>query len=257
MNANWLRNFTRNSLKGHLLGELLIKGLSRQRYDTICFVAATRMSETDFWKKSYLGPSLQPLLQEAGITAKIYFENTLGLPEVYNREILESRADILVFLHDDVWLADLNLPQKISYALKNYDIVGLAGNKNKSKRRITWFASKALGDKFIPDKDDLSGIVAHGHPERHDISYFGPTPAQCQVMDGLFLAATTRRLRGSKVKFDERFKFHFYDLDFCNTAKRAGLTMGTWPIDAVHASTGAYNSESWRNALKLYQAKWE
>ena len=58
------------------------------------------------------------------------------------------------------------------------------------------------------------------------------------------------------VRFDPQFKFHFYDLDFCRSCEKAGLSMGTWPIDIMHASGGVFRSDAWNEARELYFRKW-
>ena len=59
------------------------------------------------------------------------------------------------------------------------------------------------------------------------------------------------------MRFDERFDFHFYDLDFCRTARQAGLSIGTWPIAMTHQSKGAFGSDGWIDGLARYRAKWK
>jgi GT2 family glycosyltransferase len=76
------------------------------------------------------------------------------------------------------------------------------------------------------------------------------------LLDGCFLAAAARTLRERSISFDERFAFHFYDVDFCRTCHRAGLRLGTWPIAVTHASGGRYGTPEWEEALKLYRSKW-
>jgi GT2 family glycosyltransferase len=58
------------------------------------------------------------------------------------------------------------------------------------------------------------------------------------------------------VKFDERFDFHFYDMDFCRGAEKAGLRIGTWPIAVTHASGALFGTPAWRSALQVYLDKW-
>ena len=76
-------------------------------------------------------------------------------------------------------------------------------------------------------------------------------------MDGLLLAARRDTLVARDVRFDERFLFHFYDLDFCRTARARGLKLGTWPLAVTHQSGGAFGSPGWKSAYQTYLAKWE
>jgi GT2 family glycosyltransferase len=59
------------------------------------------------------------------------------------------------------------------------------------------------------------------------------------------------------VAFDTRFGFHFYDLDFCRTARAQGLRLGTWPIAITHQSGGAFADPRWQSGLQIYLDKWQ
>jgi len=84
---------------------------------------------------------------------------------------------------------------------------------------------------------------------------FGPTPASVNLLDGVFIAARADRLKESAVRFDPRFKYHFYDLDFCRQCEAAGLSMGTWPIALTHGSYGSWG-DAWRKSKNIYLDKW-
>jgi len=70
------------------------------------------------------------------------------------------------------------------------------------------------------------------------------------------LAARVSTLLDAGVRFDERFDFHFYDMDFSRQAVAAGLKVGTWPVAVTHASGGAFGTEAWREGMDLYLDKW-
>ena len=109
-----------------------------------------------------------------------------------------------------------------------------------------------LGDKA----ENLSGRVGHGEGYPARVSRYGPTPQRCLLMDGVFLAVRRRVLRQRGLRFDERFHFHFYDLEFCRRAEQLGVSMGTWPISAIHQSGGDFGSARWRSVLAAYFQKW-
>ena len=87
------------------------------------------------------------------------------------------------------------------------------------------------------------------------MSFYGPTPVPCELLDGVFLAARKSTLLDSGVRFDPRFNFHFYDMDFCRSARQAGLTLGTWPIVLTHKSPGNFGPD-WHHGLTIYLEKW-
>ena len=70
------------------------------------------------------------------------------------------------------------------------------------------------------------------------------------------LAMRKRTLVEHDLWFDERFDFHFYDMDFCRQAEAKGLRMGTSPINVIHQSFGNYGNPSWLNSYAIYLNKW-
>lgn len=249
-------NTARNRLKGSLIGRALLSG--RPGPTILRVVSATRMDEKTFWKSSALGRSLTSWKHDPRLRFDIAFENRRGLPAVYNAALnAASKDDALLFVHDDVWLDDSQWLDKLMVSLKRYDIVGVAGNRRRVKDQVAWLYLKVENGKFWLDAGNLSGAVAHGKNPGGEVSIFGAWHQHCELLDGLFIAVRNDVAKDSAVRFDERFDFHFYDLDFCRSARRAGLSIGTWPIALTHQSTGAFNSPGWRDGLVRYQAKWK
>ena len=133
-------------------------------------------------------------------------------------------------------------------------MIGVAGNRRKVINQPAW----AFVDVNFTwdDKSNLSGAVAHGQQPFGQVSFFGPTPSDCVLLDGVMLAVNISALNKGNFLFDPRFDFHFYDLDFCRTAHHAGLRLGTWPICITHQSGGAFGSDSWKAKYEMYLDKW-
>ena len=94
--------------------------------------SATRLTETEFWAEAPLATSLARMVKDLRITPRIAFENVLGLPARYNASIDEENpAEILVFVHDDVWIEDFYFSDRIIEGLTHFDILGLAGNTRR------------------------------------------------------------------------------------------------------------------------------
>jgi GT2 family glycosyltransferase len=148
------------------------------------------------------------------------------------------------------------LKTRLEEALQRFEIVGLAGNKRRVPRQPAWGFVTDNPQFQWDEAENLSGAVAHFQEGRSVVSSYGPTPAQCQLLDGVFLAAKVGVLLDRSVRFDERFAFHFYDMDFCRTAVNAGLLLGTWPIAVTHASGGAFGTLEWMRYRELYFMKW-
>ncbi len=235
---------------------------SRQQTEAECIriVSATRMSETEFWSSSALGQSLRThMLAEYKLQASIAFNNTRGLSEIFNQQIMAAEAkDVLVFIHDDVWIDEANFSEAVLAGLAQFDVIGVVGNRRIVPQQPAWHY---IDLQFTwDDKANLSGKISHGlDASTAFLDYYGSAPDACELMDGVFLATTKQALSKNQglVLFDQQFDFHFYDLDFCRTARLAGLNLGTWPIALTHQSEGAINSAKWREKYYSYIMKWQ
>ena len=224
----------------------------------IRIVSATRANADEFRQSSKLGLSIPRLQFDPRIVLDVAYCNSSGLPTVYNRAIQSSKpGEALLFVHDDVFIDDFNLFVRLEEALRAFDVVGVAGNIDPDPRHVNWLLLRDSQNKLrAHEQRVLSGVVGHFETNRLNICGYGLTPKPCVLLDGCLLAADGHLLRERQVQFDERFKFHFYDLDFCWTAISNDLRVGTWPIAVTHQSAGRFDSPDWEHALMLYRQKW-
>jgi GT2 family glycosyltransferase len=218
-------------------------------------ISATRLPEAEFWDRAALGISLRRLAHDTRLVPRVTFSNERGLPELFNERItaLES-PELLVFVHDDVWIDDHFVADRVVEGLRTYDVIGVVGNRRRVRYQPAWCVSDT---KFTWDHAaNLSGSIAHGAQPFAPVSFYGAVPAECELLDGVFLAARKSALLHNSVLFDPRFEFHFYDLDFCRSARQRGVRLGTWPICLTHQSSGSYGTQKWREKYRLYIEKW-
>lgn len=218
-------------------------------------VSATRLPAEAFWQRSPLGISLRRLPQEDGVRATIAFENRRALAEIYNPRILDpGSAEHLVFVHDDVWIDDTFFADRIIEGLRSGDVIGIAGNRRRLPNQPGW---AFVDTTFTWDADaNLAGRIAHASRPFGSISAFGPAPAECELLDGVLLAARRSKLVECGVLFDPQFDFHFYDMDFCREARRHGLRLLTWPLSLTHQSKGTFGTPAWQEKYRQYLEKW-
>lgn len=244
---------TVQTLAGGATGASAPRTTGPTRIRVIC---ATRKDREDFFSMTPLGKSLS-LLRPPGVELRLFPRNSEGLPALYNQAISESIKDdvIFLFIHDDVHLCDFHWASRLASGIGAFDIVGLAGNRRRVAHQPGWLF---VDEKLTPDsRENLSGVVAHGSGlAPTSITVFGVAGQSVKLLDGVFLAVASATLRATGLRFDERFAFHFYDLDFCRQAEQAGLRMGTWPISVVHESAGTFANEGWRRGYDLYLEKW-
>ena len=216
-------------------------------------ISATRLEEAVFWSDTLLGRSLQQA-QHRQLVTRIHFSNLQPLAVTYNAAINAAPPGaVLVFCHDDVDLGPKSLVPQLQAALARFDLVGVAGNQRQQSGQVGWWLDPCSGGW---DHPFLSGALRHGTPDAAQLMVYGPTPMPVQLLDGVFLAARADTLRRCGVRFDPRFAFHFYDLDVCRSARRAGLSLGTWPLPLVHASGGEPWGTAWQELQQAYLRKW-
>ncbi|MEM5331486.1 tetratricopeptide repeat protein [Paraburkholderia sp. JHI2823] len=223
----------------------------------IRIVCGTRRNREQFSNETALGRSLKLYAHLPNVELQLFDSNTRGLSSIYNTAIDEAkqRPAILVFVHDDVWLNDFFWTERIRESLARFDVVGLAGNLRRVPRQPAW--AFTTPDLQWDERKYLSGTVGHGKGFPCEIaSTFGPAGQECKLLDGLLLIADSDVLARSGLRFDEQFKFHFYDMDFCRQAELRGLSMGTWPLSVVHESGGAFGTSSWHEGYARYLGKY-
>lgn len=246
----------------------------------IRLVCATRVSASDFWTKTLLGRSLS-FFRDCSheFELRLFPENKLGLPVLYNLALDEVRNEpqILVFVHDDVHFLDFFWPASIREGLASFDLIGLAGCKRRYPRQMSWilylYGTDSIGKIERCDASGMIGHLASADIERDAgqrdlapakpitlidsqiLSYFGPPRQQVCLLDGVLLACNSNTLVNHEIRFDERFEFHYYDMDLCRQFERKELRMGTWSISVLHASQGSYNSQFFADYPK-FANKW-
>ena len=184
--------------------------------------------------------------ETCGCNAHTYFmynPDGVGLPEIYNSMLDESKTenDIIVFMHDDIeflkfgWGAEI---LRLFNEHEDYGIIGVAGSAEFDSNGAWWQYKKKYGQ------------VLHRHNGKSWLTAFSPLLdkdlQEVCVIDGLFMAVHRKRI--SK-KFNEKFKFDYYDITFCldnflDGETKIGVTTN---IRLAHNSVGQMR-EGWYTA---------
>jgi GT2 family glycosyltransferase len=210
-------------------------------------------TEEDFFDKTWLGRSLKRLDPES-FKPVLALGRKDGLSKFYNEVISEyPDAPAIVTIHDDMCIADLWFFEKVLLAVDEFDIVGLCGCRTpKDEAHTAWFSAAHSPSGQIATSMRTCDDAVLACP----VVQFGPTPARSASMDGVMIA-----FKPSKIgthRFDERFQYHHYDIDFTLSADKRGLKVGTWPIFTVHVSCSGdgYQSRSFRESTEIFSEKW-
>lgn len=229
---------------------------------TIRFVVATEHDRqsfltTDFYKFKQRAIADTPFTNN--FIFDIVYENKSGLPAIYNQYITKEYIDeYVVFVHDDVQIADIFAYDKIVEGLSKYDIIGLAGTtKIVNKDYPAWHIMAGWSDPNVGKKYSV-GEVAHKFSDGAvTTSVYGPVDKRALILDGLFLGVKIESLLKVNCTFDEDFNFHHYDLSFCLRANKAKLKMGAIQLFCTHAGIGdSMITKEWEESAVKFKQKY-
>lgn len=200
----------------------------------------------------YLNESLQ-LFRKNNTEFKLY--------EIYNSETLNSMYtkynegidlanpnddDILVFIHEDVKILDLNFFNKLYLIFQkreNVGVIGIVGTKELD-----------INGWWINDRKHHVGRWIQGYDDgtqREMIRKIG-YDENMLVVDGCCFAVrgkVAKRIRFLDKVFPEFY--HFYDYSYCISVIEAGWKVAVADILIYHKSEGALPS-NWHNAKETF-----
>ena len=175
----------------------------------------------------------------------------LSLTEVYNKILNDSKNDIVILCHDDIYFDSKNWGQKILKHFKrnpNYGILGLAGTTHMPKSAKWW-----------EDFSKMKGIVNHEHEgkkwESKYSSSLGNQIDDVVLVDGLFIVINKNKI---KQPFNKEIKgFHFYDVDFSFRNFIDDVKIGVmYDVRVTHKSIGQTN-EQWEKNREIFAEKYK
>ena len=172
-----------------------------------------------------------------------------SLSQVYNEILKESKTDIVVLCHDDIYFDTTGWYHKIKthFEKSDFGILGVAGTTNMPETGRWWDTRK-----------NMIGIVNHENGGKKWTSKysedFGKSIAESVIVDGLFIVLSKSRIKHT---FDEEFKgFHFYDIAFCYRNYLENVKVGVVTnIRITHKSIGQTN-EQWEENRQFFVQKY-
>jgi glycosyltransferase involved in cell wall biosynthesis len=174
-----------------------------------------------------------------------------SLTEVYNKILNESKNDIVVLCHDDIYFDSKNWGQKVLNHFKRnseYGILGLAGTTNMPKSARWW-----------DDFSKMKGIVNHEHGGKKWESKYSSSKGNgldnVVLVDGLFIVINKKNI---KKTFNEEIKgFHFYDVDFSFRNFIEDVKIGVmYDVRVTHKSIGETNFQ-WEKNREIFAEKYK
>jgi hypothetical protein len=174
-----------------------------------------------------------------------------GICHAYNQGVERSQGELLVFMHEDVFLLEEGwgrvLNGKFSEDAK-LGMIGVAGCQYFSADRPSWVAA---GRPFI------HGKVIHQMDARMILTVYSweKSDQEAVAVDGLFSAI--RRDVFNAAHFDEQTfdGFHFYDIDICMQVRKTHTIKVTPDVIVKHLSGGSYD-QKWQVYSQRFVAKY-
>jgi hypothetical protein len=181
--------------------------------------------------------SASPDIASGSLPLRTY-EGFRSASAAYNRALEEADAEILILVHQDVYLPRAYL-DRLDARLRELDEVA-----------PDWAVAGVVGA-------DRAGVL-HGHVWSTGVGAViggdGGLPAQVETLDEMILILKT----SSGLRFDEGLPgFHLYAADIIEIARSAGFT--TWVVDApaVHHSRPVINlGGGYKQAWYYLRRKW-
>jgi hypothetical protein len=173
-----------------------------------------------------------------------------SLSEIYNEILSESKTNLVLFIHDDIYFDTTSWYYKLvkHFENENYGIIGLAGTTILPNSGQWW-----------EKRNKMIGVVNHESDGKKWTSKysdeFGNKIKETVIIDGVFIAVDKTKIKNN---FVEDFKgFHFYDLPFCVENYLKGVKIGVITnIRITHKSIGMTNQQ-WEDNRKLFVEKYK
>jgi hypothetical protein len=206
-----------------------------------CTTFVVAVNDKDILRENFLS---SPCLRHDRSHQVLLQEGFASAAEAYNAAIEDSVNDLMVFVHQDVWLPEswsTNLEsaiQELDATDPNWGVLGCIGT-----------AADTSGRGFVYSL----GRGAEGEPLHR--------PEIVQTLDELVLVIR----KSSGLRFDMSLpNFHFYGTDICLRATVRGLNCYAIPAPCVHNTqqnlvlpkefyeSYAYIRRTWRNHLPIH-----
>jgi glycosyltransferase involved in cell wall biosynthesis len=176
-------------------------------------------------------------------------DNKYSIFQAYNTGIINSKGNIVCFIHDDIQL----ITQDWGHVLleifdKNKDVglIGVAGAKSKTKMPSAWWD--------CPKEDHCININQYLHNGKKEFWRKGFEKSSLEevvAIDGVFMAAR----KDTSILFNTKLTgFHNYDLNFSfEYLKRGYRIVATKDILLDHFSIGVLDKSWYKSSLIIYK----
>lgn len=179
------------------------------------------------------------------------------IAKAYNHGAAQAKYPYLFFVHEDVLFHSCDWGGVIEDKLKEKDcgVIGFSGSKVKLKCYSGWMTdwNWTCGLLFQGKEDGRSKLETNN-------TFIGQDFNEVVALDGLGMFV--RKDVWQEYPFDEGLLtgFHCYDVDFslqiAHSGKYRNYSCTSLKIIIEHLSSGKYNSDWFRETIKMHDLKW-
>jgi GT2 family glycosyltransferase len=175
----------------------------------------------------------------------IRIPNAQSMCEGYNRGLMISQGEIVIFSHDDIEIWAPDFANRLKRHLQTFDVIGVAGTDRLVQPG--WIAAgppHIFGQVAHRVRGSLIELMVYGAPAR--------VVPNIQAMDGLFLAFRRDAIMNLRWDHQTFTRFHCYDIDVTYRAFKAGYKLGVaLDLPMLHMSGGSFDQEWEEHAMRL------
>ena len=207
-------------------------------------------------RSAYLNEKLHENIRETiGVPYEIVLINNAGnsysICEAYNLGVMQSKYEILCFMHDDIFYHTANWGQNVIHHFNNRAIkaIGIAGTPYYPFMPGAWWGSGVVYEHILQADENAEA--------RLKSNAGGVMQKEVVCVDGCWMCIAKSAFRD--VSFDEQTfnGYHFYDADICMQLYRAGHQIYTVADVLIsHASMGNVDRH-WVGSALTFHKKWQ
>jgi len=179
----------------------------------------------------------------------IRIQDAKGMCEGYNRGILKSSGDHLIFIHDDIEFVSKDIRPALKYSFENSDVFGVLGTRLALGLNFTRAGLPNVVGLFIEKNSNetyeimvagVDGILMHG----------------IQALDGVLIGChkhVAENLKWDEINF---VGWHGYDVDFSYRAHMGGYRVAVCAfLPIYHYTNGSFGDSAFMDFESVFDRK--
>lgn len=178
-------------------------------------------------------------------------DNKYTIFEAYQKGVETAKGQTLIFMHEDIIFRTKDWGKIVSETLQREKVAisGNIGGHIINETSLSWTSSGYYSGQ-VYQIDGAESIFYD-----HSVQKLGD---EVVAIDGMFFAIHKKLFDDGTLRWDCKTYngFHFYDLDICMQAQKAGYKVIVTPIILEHHSKGSFNESFYESCVQFHK-KWD